>query len=52
MCSLGSDIIYLNILGRPVVILNSVQAANDLMDKRGLNYADRPRFVLFEMVSP
>lgn len=47
---LRSDVIYLNILGRPIVILNSVQAANDLMDKRGLNYADRPRFVLFEMM--
>lgn len=32
-----------------MVILNSLQAANDLLDKRGANYSDRPRFPLFEM---
>lgn len=46
----NSDVIYVNILGQPVVVLNSVQAAVDLLDKRGLNYCDRPRFVLFEVM--
>lgn len=45
-----SDVIYVNILGQPVVVLNSVQAAVDLLDKRGSNYCDRPRFVLFEVM--
>ncbi|OLN87232.1 Cytochrome P450 2D26 [Colletotrichum chlorophyti] len=31
-----------------VVVLNSVRAAVDLLDKRGANYCDRPRFVLYE----
>ncbi|WDK10205.1 cytochrome P450 1A2 [Colletotrichum graminicola] len=31
-----------------VVVLNSVRAAVDLLDRRGANYCDRPRFVLFE----
>jgi len=44
-----SDVLYFNILGQPVVVLNSVQAAVDLLDKRGSNYCDRPRFVLFEV---
>ncbi|KAK4495602.1 hypothetical protein PRZ48_012870 [Zasmidium cellare] len=46
----NSDVIYVNILGQPVVVLNSVQAAVDLLDKRGSNYCDRPRFVLFEVM--
>ncbi|KAF2792015.1 cytochrome P450 [Melanomma pulvis-pyrius CBS 109.77] len=47
---LGSDVLSFNVLGQPVVVLNSVQAATDLMDKRGANYCDRPRFVLFEVM--
>ncbi len=32
-----------------MVCLNSMQAATDLLDKRGSNYCDRPRFALFEV---
>ena len=46
----NSDILYLNVLGRDIIVLNSVQAANDLLDKRGANYVDRPRFALFEVM--
>lgn len=46
----NSDILYFNVLGRPMVVINSVDAAHDLMDKKGANYADRPRFVLFEVM--
>lgn len=45
-----SDILSLNVLGQSVIVLNSVQAAIDLLDKRGANYCDRPRFVLFEIM--
>lgn len=45
-----SDILSVNILGQNVIILNSVQAAQDLLSKRGANYSDRPRFVLFEVM--
>jgi hypothetical protein len=44
-----SDVLYFNILGRSVIVLNSVQACHDLLDKRGQLYSDRPRFVLFEV---
>lgn len=43
-----SDILYFNVLGQPVIVLNSVRVAADLLHKRGANYCDRPRFVLFE----
>ncbi|KAL6410650.1 O-methylsterigmatocystin oxidoreductase [Ilyonectria robusta] len=46
----ASDILSFNILGQPVIVLNSVRAAVDLLDKRGANYCDRPRFVLFEVM--
>ncbi|EXJ93802.1 hypothetical protein A1O1_02195 [Capronia coronata CBS 617.96] len=46
----NSDVLHLNVLGRSIIILNSVEAAHDLLDKKGQNYADRPRFVLFEVM--
>lgn len=45
----GSDVIYTKVLGQHMLSLNSVEAATDLLDKRGLNYSDRPRFTLFEV---
>ena len=33
-----------------MIVLNSQKVANDLLDKRGANYQDRPRFVLFEVM--
>lgn len=46
----GSDILHFSMLGRSIIVLNSVEAARQLMDKRGANYADRPRFALFEVM--
>jgi cytochrome P450 len=45
-----SDILSFSVLSQPVIVLNSVRAAVDLLDKRGANYSDRPRFVLFEVM--
>lgn len=43
-----SDILSFNVLGQPVIVLNSARAAIDLLDKRGGNYCDRPAFTMFE----
>lgn len=43
-----SDIIYVNLLGQPVIVLNSMKSATDLLDKKGAIYSDRPPFVLLE----
>ena len=40
------DVIYLSILGQPLLILTSQTAAVDLLDKRGAKYANRPRLVV------
>lgn len=47
---LNSDILSFNVLGQPTIVLNSVEVAVDLLDRRGANYCDRPRFVLFEQM--
>ncbi|KAJ0117156.1 cytochrome [Diaporthe amygdali] len=39
-------IIYLNMLGQPIVVLHSAKAAQDLLARRGAMYSDRPRLVL------
>jgi len=44
-----SDVLHFNVLGRSVIVLNSIEAAHELLDKKGQKYADRPRFVLFEV---
>ena len=36
-----SDIIYLNLSGSPLMVVNSITACNDLFDKRSSNYSDR-----------
>ncbi|KAI1297494.1 putative cytochrome P450 oxidoreductase [Xylaria venustula] len=46
----NTDILHFRVLGRSIIVLNSIEAAHDLLDKRGANYADRPRFVLFEVM--
>ncbi|OSD03860.1 cytochrome P450 [Trametes coccinea BRFM310] len=45
------DVVYVKFFNRPTLILNSVEAARDLLDKRSAKYSDRPRMVLFtEMI--
>ncbi|CAK7226696.1 hypothetical protein SBRCBS47491_006317 [Sporothrix bragantina] len=46
----NSDVIHVKVLGQHMICLNSVDAANELLDRRGANYCDRPRFALFEVM--
>lgn len=34
------------VLGQPIVVIHSLEAAFDLLDKRGSIYSDRPGFAL------
>ena len=43
-----SDVLFFQTFGTKWVVLNSLGAATELLEKRGFNYADRPRFVMFE----
>ena len=40
------DVIYLNVLGQPVLVLESGRAALDLFDKRSNIYSDRLHLVM------
>ncbi|KAH7238285.1 cytochrome P450 [Fusarium tricinctum] len=46
----NSDIIHVRSLGRSTVVLNSAEAARDILDKKGANFSDRPRFTLLEIM--
>ncbi|KAF8212691.1 cytochrome P450 [Mycena galopus ATCC 62051] len=43
-------VMHLHVLGRTMIILDSYEAAGDLLDKRGLIYSDRPKFTLYELL--
>ena len=40
------DVNYLEVLGQPLVVLNSYRACKDLLEKRSAIYSSRPRMVL------
>ncbi|KAH7025683.1 cytochrome P450 [Microdochium trichocladiopsis] len=45
-----SDIVYFNVLGNHMIVLNTQKVANEILDKRGAIYQDRPNFVLFDVM--
>jgi hypothetical protein len=40
-------VLYFNALGKSIVVLNSAEAALDLLEKRNAIYSDRPSLVMF-----
>ncbi|KAG6820576.1 hypothetical protein H0H93_014803 [Arthromyces matolae] len=44
------DVIYLEVLGRPIVVLNSSKAALDLLEKRSVIHSDRPRSLVLDIM--
>ena len=45
----AGDIVYLNILGQDTIVLGSLKAARDLLDKRSANSSDRPTSVMVQL---
>lgn len=43
---------YLEALGQPIVVLNSLSRATDIFDKRGVTYSDRPYLPILDMYVP
>ena len=43
---MAENIMYLNALGQPIIVLNSLKAASELLDRRANIYSDRPRLVV------
>lgn len=46
----NSDIIHLDLVGTSVIVLNSLEAASALLDKRSSIYSSRQIFVLLSLV--
>ena len=38
--------VYLNALGQPVIVFNSLKPASELLDRRAHIYSDRPRMIM------
>ncbi|KAF9262285.1 hypothetical protein L218DRAFT_867838 [Marasmius fiardii PR-910] len=43
------DVMYLEVLGRRMVVLDSVNVSRVLLEDRGANYSCRPRLVIWEL---
>ncbi|KAJ8519138.1 hypothetical protein ONZ45_g3868 [Pleurotus djamor] len=44
------DIVYFTMIGRPMIILNSVKVAIDLLEQRSALYSDRPNLTVYELL--
>lgn len=44
--SIQGDVNYVTVVGQPIIVLNSYQAARDLLEKRSGIYSNRPRMVM------
>ena len=42
----AGDIVFAKFFRTPAIILNSKEAAEELLEKRSAKYSDRPRFIL------
>ena len=44
------DVMYLNALGQPILVLNSLKAAAELLDRRSSIYSGRPRLIMAQEI--
>ena len=44
--AIPENIMYLHVLGQPIIVLNSLKAAFELLDRRANIYSDRPRVIV------
>jgi hypothetical protein len=43
------DVLSFRAFGKVIVVLNTLEANKDLLEKRGEKYSDRPMIPIFEM---
>ncbi|KAJ7239513.1 cytochrome P450 [Mycena rebaudengoi] len=44
------DVMYLEVFGKPMVVLDTHEAAVDLLEKKGSIYSDRPEFPVYDIL--
>lgn len=42
------DVVYARFFNKPALVLNSLRASQDLLEKGGSKYSDRPHFILLQ----
>ena len=45
----SGDIMHLRVLGEDIIIISSAEVANELLNKRSANTADRPSLAVIEL---
>jgi hypothetical protein len=46
---MAGDVLSFHVFGNVIIVLNSLKANKDLLEKRGDFYSDRPVFPIFQM---
>ena len=41
---------YLDAAGKPIIVLNGLKSAFDLLEHRASNYSDRPRLIMVQEI--
>ena len=44
------EVMYLDVAGQPVVVLNSIKSSFELLERRSINYSDRPRYIMVQEI--
>jgi hypothetical protein len=47
---LSERMMYLNVLGQPILVINSLKTAFELLDRRANIYSDRPRYIVADEI--
>jgi hypothetical protein len=47
---LSEHMMYLNVLGQPILVINSLKTAFELLDRRANIYSNRPRYIVADEI--
>ncbi|KAI0753232.1 CyP450 monooxygenase [Daedaleopsis nitida] len=50
LCERFGDVVHLQLLGQHIIVLNSYEAASDILDKRAANYSDKPPSAMASLI--
>ena len=50
LTEIAGEVMYLDGAGQPIVVLNSLKSAFELLERRSTNYSDRPRLIMAQEI--
>ena len=48
--ALAGEVMYLNAAGQPTIVLNSLKSNFELLERRSIDYSDRPRYIMVQEI--